>query len=270
MSALLVTGATGTLGRHVVRQLQSRNASIRAFVRKTDPELGRVQQFVGDIRTGSGLSEAVEGVDAIVHCATFFEPGNITDLAGARHLLNAASGAGSPHLVYISIIGIDQSEFSYFQSKLEIEGMIEQSGLPHTILRATQFHDFVFKMIKSFEDDQAGVMRVPPRLRFQTIASDEVAEKLVDIALNRSVGRAPDMAGPEVLSLEAMVDTFKDVFRKPHVIEPDARDTTSYDAFRSSATLAPDRAVGRMTWDTFLQRQVQPDRERTARPEAHG
>jgi uncharacterized protein YbjT (DUF2867 family) len=256
MSTILVTGATGTLGREVVRLALARNQNVRAFVRKAEAALPEgVEAFPGDLRTDAGLREATKGVDAVVHCATFFDAGNVTDLEGARHLIAAAAENGSPHLVYISIVGIDHSKFSYFQGKLAIERMIEKSGLPFTILRTTQFHDFVRKLITSFEDKEASAIVLPAGMRFQSIDASEVADALVTLATQPPVGRAPDMAGPEILTLEEMADTYKRVCRKPHVIRSEPSESDFHDAFRFGSNLMPDRAVGRTKWETFLRRQ---------------
>lgn len=258
MSTILVTGATGTLGREVVRQALGRKQDVRAYVREAEAALPEgVKAFPGDIRTGAGLREATKGVDAIIHCATFFDAGNVTDLEGARHLIAAASENGSPHLVYISIVGIDDSQFSYFHGKLAIERMIEKSGLPFTILRVTQFHDFVLKLIASFEDKEASTIVLPAGLRFQSIDASEVADALVTLATQPPVGRAPEMAGPEILTLDEMAGTYKRIYRKPHVIRPEIQPTESdfHDAFRSGSNLVPDRAVGRTTWEAFLRQR---------------
>jgi uncharacterized protein YbjT (DUF2867 family) len=256
MSTILVTGATGTLGREVVRHALARKQNVRAYVREAEAALPEgVEAFPGDIRTGAGLREATKGVDAIVHCATFFDAGNVTDLEGARHLIAAAAENGSPHLVYISIVGIDDSKFSYFQGKLAIERMIEQSGLPFTILRVTQFHDFVFKLITSFEDKEAPAIVLPAGLRFQSIDASEVADALVTLATQPPVGRAPDMAGPEIFTLEDMADTYKRVYRKPHVIRSEPSESEFHDAFRSGSNILPDCAVGRTTWEAFLRQR---------------
>jgi uncharacterized protein YbjT (DUF2867 family) len=258
MSTILVTGATGTLGREVVRQALGRKQNVRAYVREAEAALPEgVRAFPGDIRTGAGLREATKGVEAIVHCATFFDAGNVTDLEGARHLIAAASENGSPHLVYISIVGIDHGKFSYFQGKLAIERMIETSGLPFTILRVTQFHDFVLKLIVSFEDKEVSAIVLPAELRFQSIDASEVADALVAIATQPPVGRTPEMAGPQILTLEEMAYTYKRVYQKPHVIRSEAQSSKSdfHDAFRSGSNLVPDRAVGRTTWEAFLRRR---------------
>ena len=108
MSTILVTGATGTLGREVVRQLRHRQHHVRAYTRQSRPAVPQgVAAYQDDIRVGTGLVEATRGVDAIVHCASVVDAGNVTELQGARHFLQVAVEHGEPHLIYISIVGID-------------------------------------------------------------------------------------------------------------------------------------------------------------------
>src|SRR5690348_7780765 len=134
MSTVLVTGATGNLGSNVVQQLLDRGQQVRAYARQPRSSIpASVPLYQGDISVGSALDEATRGVDVIIHCASLFQPGYATDLQGSRHLIEAAKANGSPYLVYVSIAGIDQSAFSYFQAKLAVEHMIEQSGLPYSI-----------------------------------------------------------------------------------------------------------------------------------------
>lgn len=261
MSTTLVTGATGTLGREVVQRLLDRERNLRAYVRGDGSSLPEgVEAFSGDIKTGSGLSEAVRGVDAIVHCATFFEADNATDLDGARHLIEAARQNGSPHLVYISIVGIDESEFSYFQGKRQVEEMIERSGLPFTIQRATQFHDFVLTLIASFENDEASAIMLPTGLRFQPVDAGEVAEALAGFAGQQASGRALDIGGPEILTLEEMATEYIKIFNKMNAIKTETTQSHSdfHEAFRSGTNLAPNRAIGRTSWEMFLRAKLDP------------
>lgn len=260
MATLLVTGATGNLGSKVVRQLHDRGQQVRAYSRQSRPWVpAGVEVYAGDILVGSALGEATRGVDAIIHCATFFEPGYATDLQGTRFLLEAARANGSPHLVYISIAGIDYSPFSYFQVKLEVEHMIEQSGLPYSILRATQFHDFVLSLITSGEDEKTQTITIPAGTRFQSIDVSEVAQALATLAEQSAAGHVPAIGGPEVLTLEEMTQTYLRVSHKQSVIRSEGPETFPgeyYDACRSDEKLAPDRAVGRITWEQFLQERM--------------
>jgi uncharacterized protein YbjT (DUF2867 family) len=261
MSTILVTGATGNLGREVVRQLRDREHRVRAYSRQSHPSVpDGVEVSQGDIRVGSGLDEATREVDAIIHCATFFEQGYATDLEGTRHLIEAARANGSPYLIYISIAGIDRSPFSYFQAKLHVEHLVEQSGLPWSILRVTQFHPYILSLITSWEDEKTSTITIPAGTRIQPIDTSEVAAALVMLAEQGASGHVPDLGGPEVLTFEEIVQTYQRVYHKHNVIRsegPEALPGEHYDAFRSDDKLVPDRAIARITWERFLQQRAE-------------
>ena len=146
-SPILVTGGTGTLGRLVVRGLRDAGSNVRVLSRSTHEAGDGIEFMRADLATGEGIEAAVEGVETIVHCAGSAKG----DEEKARNLVRVASRAGgAPHLVYISVVGaeripvlsgLDRAMFGYFASKREAEKVIEESGLPFTTLRATQFHD---------------------------------------------------------------------------------------------------------------------------------
>jgi uncharacterized protein YbjT (DUF2867 family) len=258
MSMVLVTGATGNLGSKVVQKLLDLGHTVRAYARGSSAGIpAGVEIFEGDIRVGSGLVAATKGVAAIVHCATFFDPGGASDFEGTRHLLRAAAQNGSPHVVYISIVGVDRIAFPYFRTKREVERLIEASGLPYSILRSTQFHDLVLKLIISFEDEQAATITLPEGVGFQSIDVNEAADALVRLTTQGSAGRAPDIGGPQALSLEAMAETYAEVSRKQRTIRakpmPDAAEF--HDAFRDSVNVVPGAPFGEMTWDAFLRQR---------------
>jgi len=125
----------------------------------------------------------------IVHCAT-----GLGDVAAARHLIAAARRAGRPHLAYISIVGVDRIPFGYYKSKLAVERQVESSGLPWTVLRATQFHDLILGGCQALAG--VPVMLVPGRVAFQPIDAGEVAGRLAELAAGPPAGRVPDMGGP--------------------------------------------------------------------------
>ena len=114
-SPVLVTGGTGRLGRLVVRRLRDAHCDVRVLTRRTREPADGVQFVAGDLATGAGIDAAVDGVAAIVHCATSTRG----DAAATRRLVEAASRAGAPHLVYVSIVGVDAiSSWSYPKAKL--------------------------------------------------------------------------------------------------------------------------------------------------------
>ena len=261
MATTLVTGATGNLGRAVVRRLLDGGLQVRVYARRPNPAFpADVAVYQGDIREGNGLREATEGVNTIIHCVSVYEDGFVTDQQGARHLIDAATANGAPHLIFISIAGIDHSPFPYFQAKLAVEHMVEGSGLPWSILRATQFHDYILSVLASFEDEQAETITIRAGSRFQPIAVGEVADALVALAQGEAAGRAPDVGGPEVLTLEAMAQTYIRVFHKQRAIRTHSLPGAYFDAFRSDDKLVPEHAVGRITWDQFLHQRAERDK----------
>jgi uncharacterized protein YbjT (DUF2867 family) len=136
---ILVTGGTGRLGRRIVRRLREAGSEVRVLTRRRPEAADGIDYFVGDLSTGEGVEAAVDGVVAIVHCATSTRG----DVEATGHLVRAASRVGAPHLVYVSIVGIDRiASWGYPKAKLECERIVAESGLPWTIQRATQFYDY--------------------------------------------------------------------------------------------------------------------------------
>lgn len=188
-SPLLVTGGTGGLGRPTVEQLRAKGREVPVLSRTEGP--GRV---VGDLDSGVGLDTALDGVKVVLHLAT----NRKNDTAATSTLLDAALNSGVEHIVYISIVGVDKIPLAYYSSKLECERLVESSGLPHTILRATQFHNFV----SDFLVPQRHLpFLVAPAIPVQPIATEEVASRLIELANGAPLGRVNDIGGPERGSL---------------------------------------------------------------------
>ena len=141
MTKVLVTGGTGSLGRELTPRLLAAGYTVRIMSRR-NPKPGedaRVEWVQASLESGTGLSEAIKGVNVVVHAASNPAKREV-DVTGTARLLNEARTAGVQQFVYISIVGIDRIGFSYYRNKLAAEHLIEASGLPWTILRATQFH----------------------------------------------------------------------------------------------------------------------------------
>lgn len=182
---ILVTGGTGTLGRLVVERLRTAGHTVRVLSRSMKPGV-----VTGDLRRGVGLGPAVTGADVIVHCATGRD-----DARATRNLVLAAKAAGSPHLVYISIVGVDRIPMPYYTQKLRSEALVTASGLPFTILRATQFHNLVAGI---FDVQRHLPALFVPAVSFQPVEVSEVADVLAGLAVGPAAGRVPDFGGPEV------------------------------------------------------------------------
>ena len=197
----LVTGGTGTLGRLVVPRLQAAGFDVRVLSRHSPEAAGGIEFMTGDLATGQGIEEAVAGTGIILHLAGGMK-GNEDE---TRSLVQAASRAGTRHLVYISVVGadripiisgIDRAMFGYYGSKLAAEQVVADSGLPWTTLRATQFHESMVKLVQQMA--KLPVIPVPAGWRFQPIDAAEVADRLVELALGTPSGLVPDIAGPRV------------------------------------------------------------------------
>lgn len=254
---VLVTGGTGALGGAVAARLIANRHGVRALSRRPvglpDGAIG----CPGDVASGAGLAEAVAGVEAIVHCASEPSDPEVVDLGGTRGLLDAALAAGRPHLVYVSIVGIDRSPTRYYRSKREAEGAVARSGLPWTVLRATQFHTPAAHLLKGFGIDRADPVVVPAGVRLQPIDPEDVADRLAELAVGRPAGRVPDVGGPEVLGLDDLAGAYLRISGRHAGIQfgPVHGEYGDYFAdWRSGANLCPDRATGTVTWESFLRR----------------
>lgn len=192
---ILVTGGTGTLGTAVVDQLLDAGHDLRVLSRRTHSAVARHEWATGDLRTGDGMDAATSGVDAIVHCATTL---GRKDVAATQRLIDSARRNGDPHLIYISIVGVDEVPLPYYRAKLEAEERVVSSGLPWTILRTTQFHDLVARMTSA--QRRSPVIATLAGVDFQPIDVREVAARLAELAVGAPTGRVPDMGGPEIRS----------------------------------------------------------------------
>ena len=254
---LLVTGGTGTLGRRVVARLRDAGHPVRVLSRRVPgaPVAG-VEHVAADLTTGDGVDAAVAGVATIVHCA-----GSATgDEEKARTLVDAVAWTGGrPHVVLISVVGadrvpvvsrLDRAMFGYFAAKLGAERVVEGSGLPWTTLRATQFHDFVLDLAEPLA--RMPVVPVFRGVRFQTVAADDVADRLADLALGSPAGLVDDLGGPRTYAMVDMVrDYLRATGRRRPVVQVPVPGAAGA-AYRAGANLAPGRAVGRGTWEEFL------------------
>jgi uncharacterized protein YbjT (DUF2867 family) len=258
-SRILVTGGTGTLGRHVVPRLRDAGCDVRVLSRRTQEAADGIEYVTGDLLKDEGIQAAVDGAGIIVHCAGSSKG----DDEETRNLVRAASRAGTQHLVYISVVGaeripvvsgVDRTMFGYFASKRAAEKVVADSGLPWTTLRAAQFHDLMLMVARQLA--KLPVIPVPAGFRFQPVDADEVAARLVELALGTPAGLAPDIAGPRVYGMADLVRGYLRARHKHRLVVPVRVPGKAARAFRAGANLAPERAVGHRTWEDFLAERV--------------
>jgi uncharacterized protein YbjT (DUF2867 family) len=250
-SAILVAGGTGRLGRFVVERLVDAGRDVRVLARRERERGPHVTFFVGDVRRNEGIESAVDGAAVIINCATSTNG----DARATKNLLAAALAAGSPHFVQPSIVGIDgMTPWGYVKTKLEVERIVEASGLPWSILRATQFYSYCFENSLNLAKFPL-LAPVPGGFRVQPVDPRDVADRLVELALGEPAGRAPDISGPEQ-------STWEDLFRSYLAATGERKKTVSIwvpgsKAVRNGALLPPPgHTEGKRTWRQFLTEEV--------------
>lgn len=185
---IVVIGGTGLIGSKVVEKLRQRGHEIIAAA----PNTG-----VNTI-TGVGLKAVMAGAQVVIDLANSpsFEDKAVLGFfeTSGRNLLAAEAAAGVGHHVALSIVAIDRTDNGYFRGKAAQEKLIEASGVPYTIVRATQFMEFLGGIADSSTDGDT--VRLPPVL-FQPIAADDVAANVADAALAAPRNGIVEIAGPE-------------------------------------------------------------------------
>ncbi|MEV4620452.1 NAD(P)H-binding protein [Asanoa sp. NPDC049573] len=252
---ILVTGGTGTLGQLVVPRLLEKGSQVRVLTRTARPAADGISYVVGDLASGAGAEAAVEGVGTIVHLAGSQKGDDVK----ARHLMAAAAKAGVEHVVYISVVGADRTPvksaadramFGYVEAKRLAEEIVVASGVPYSTLRATQFHELIFTTVKALA--KLPVVPAPAGLKAQPIAADEVAARLVELALGEPQGLVPDYGGPRVYAFADLARSYLKATGRRRPIIPMPAPGAAARAYRAGANLTPDRAVGSLTWEDFL------------------
>src|SRR5436190_585556 len=197
---IVVIGGTGLIGTKLVNNLRERGHEVMA----ASPSSG-VNTF-----TGEGLAEALKDAQVVVDVANapqwddkavleFFE-------TAGRNLLAAEAAAGVRHHVALSVVGADRLPASgYLRAKVAQENLIKASGIPFTIVRSTQFFEFVKGIAQSAAEGQT--VRLSPGL-MQPIAADDVAAALTDIAVGEPVNDTVEIAGPEPIRMDEFVRRF--------------------------------------------------------------
>jgi uncharacterized protein YbjT (DUF2867 family) len=197
---IVVIGGSGLIGKKLVNNLRQRGHEVVA---------GSPSTGVNTI-TGEGLADTLAGAEVVVDVANapvwedkavleFFE-------TSGRNLLAAEAAAGVGHHVALSVVGTERLLASgYFRAKMTQENLIKASPIPYTIVRATQFFEFVGGIAQSATEGQT--VRVPPVL-MQPIAADDVAAVMADVALAQPLNGTFDLAGPEPIRQEDFVRQF--------------------------------------------------------------
>jgi uncharacterized protein YbjT (DUF2867 family) len=191
-----VVGASGLIGTKVVESLKADGNDVAASSRSSGV----------DVLTGEGLADALAGADALVDVTNSpsFDAGAVMEFftKSATNLVDAARRAGVGHYVALSIVGVDGlPDSGYFRAKVAQEKIITQSGIPYSIVRATQFAEFAEAITESMTVGEE--VRVPDAL-IQPIPADQVAAAVARAAVARPRNRIVNVGGPQKITFEQM------------------------------------------------------------------
>jgi uncharacterized protein YbjT (DUF2867 family) len=244
---IVVIGGTGLIGSKTVAMLRQGGHEVVA----ASPNTG-----VNTI-TGEGLNEAVADTQVVIDLANSpsFEDRAVLEFfeTSGRNLLAAEAAAGVRHHVALSIVGTDRTpDNGYFRAKVAQEQLIVTSGIPYTIIRSTQFMDFLGRIADSCTD--GNVVRVSPGL-FQPIAADDVAAIVAEVALAAPRNGIVEIAGPERAPFNEIVARYLKAAGDPRAVvsDPEARYYGGRVEGRSLVPLGEAR-LGRIGLDEWLRR----------------
>jgi uncharacterized protein YbjT (DUF2867 family) len=244
---IVIIGGTGLIGSKTAALLRPRGHEVVAASPKTG---------VNSI-TGEGLQQAMAGTQVVIDLANApsFEDQAVLEFfeASGRNLLAAEAEAGVQHHVALSIVGTDRTpDNGYFRAKVAQEKLIEASSIPYTILRSTQFLEFLGAIADA--STQGSNVRVSPGL-FQPIAADDVAAFVADVALAPPRSGIVEIAGPERAPFNEFVARYLKAIGDPREVvgDPEAR---YYGGRVEELSLVPlgEARLGRIGFDEWLRR----------------
>ena len=217
---IVVIGGSGLIGTKLVKNLQERGHKVVA----ASPSTGV------NTLTGKGLAEALAGAQVVVDVANSpsFEDKPAMDFfeTSGRNLLAAEKAAGVRHHVALSVVGTDRllgsgpgSLSGYFRAKMAQQNLIKASGIPFTIVHATQFFEFVKNIAQSATD--GSTIRLSPVL-MQPMVSDDVAAAVADVALGEPMNAMVEVAGPDQIRQDELVRQFLSATGDPRTVVTDA------------------------------------------------
>jgi uncharacterized protein YbjT (DUF2867 family) len=242
---IVIIGGTGLIGSKLVAKLRERGHEAVA----ASPNSGV------NTLTGEGLAGVLTGASVVVDVSNSpnFEAKAVMKFfeTSTRNLLSAEAAAGVGHHVALSIVGLERSpDSTYFPAKLAQEKLIKASSIPYSIVRATQFFEFV----KSAADaaTEGDTVRVPPAL-LQPMAADDVAKAVGQVAVGEPLNGTVEVAGPEEIRFDALIRRGLGARNDPRkvVADPNAR---YFGAELSERTLVPGKGarLGEIRFDDWL------------------
>jgi uncharacterized protein YbjT (DUF2867 family) len=247
---IVVIGGTGLIGSQVVSKLNEHGHDAIAAAPNTGV----------NTLTGEGLPEVLAGADVLVDVSNSpsFEDQAVYDFfeTSTTNQLAACKAAGVKHHVALSVVGTERmAEKGYFKAKARQEQLIVESGMPYSIVHATQFFEFI-KSIAALATD-GDTVRLPPVL-FQPLASEDVAKAVGRTAVGAPINGIVEVAGPDKFRMDELVRQALRAANDPRTVvtDPDALYFGGYEVDDSTLTPADGAIIGDVRFQDWLERQL--------------
>ncbi|CAF1102218.1 unnamed protein product [Adineta steineri] len=263
MAKILVTGGTGVLGRALSNiflanktdfLITSRNQ--KNIINENDGmnSNSKSKWLYMDLSKNKGINKVFNNnIDTILHLASMPMQniqGQPADVILTKNLLDSIPKQNIKHLIYISIVGIDKIPFTYYRGKLECERLIKASGIPYSILRATQFHGFV-------EDFAVKLLKFPICMVPKSIKVQPVQVEAVAMELNKILGQSPlnstyEIGGKKIYEMKEIVDSLLNVRQEKKLMIPIPIMGKMLKAYAKGYGTCNNIALNSNTWEEYL------------------
>lgn len=224
----LVTGATGSLGRRIVRQLKEKEQDVRAFVRLSS-RFGELEDrgaeiFIGDLKYERDIVKACRDVKYVISSHGSGKDAQALDYRANIDLIDQAISNNIEHFVFISVLGVDRGydESATFKAKREVEKYLIASGLNHTILRPSGFANNLIPLAERFRDTGIYFSIGEQKNRSSIVSTDDLAKiAIASCQVEAAKNQVFSVGGPDILKREDIPRIFSRLFnREPIVINP--------------------------------------------------
>ncbi|BAY08014.1 SDR family oxidoreductase [Calothrix sp. NIES-2098] len=255
---ILVTGATGGIGRRVVRLLRQQEKPVRAFVRLTshygELEHRGAEIFIGDLRREKDIQQACRGVEYIISTHGSDSDALSLDYRANIELIDQAKANGVKHFVFISVLGADRGyeDAPVFKAKRAVEKYLQASGVNYTILRPAGLASNLLILAERFRETGLYLLIGDPKNRTSIVSTDDLAKMVVDsLTVEGARNQTLAVGGPEILLRGDIPQIFGRIFNKePTVINPPL---FAIDGLRSALGLfIPQKSQALGTYRTLL------------------
>jgi uncharacterized protein YbjT (DUF2867 family) len=224
----LVTGATGSLGRRIVRQLRAKQLAVKAFARLTadysELEDRGANIFIGDLKETVDIAKACREVDYIISAHGSGSNAQALDYRANIELIDRAIENKIEHFVFISVLGVDRNytDSPTFKAKREVEKYLIASGLNYTILRPSGFANNLLPLAERFRETGIYILIGDPKHRSSIVSTDDLAQIAIDsINIEAAKNAVFAVGGPDILKREDIPQIFARLFdREPLIINP--------------------------------------------------